>query len=267
MDTPRAFKKRRLDDALHKPFKSPLRKPLKQTAVPANASNLSSTSLTLSKSPSEASKLSVNASTYSKSPHELPNSLDRATARAKAHDSDPTTAASIRTIIVQNKALERQTIQLRQDTDSLTQALSILRANKAEELEELAQKWRDAARLAAEEIFASARDRVNTMGGVGAWRKQEQERSRRQREYFEPKMGDGGGDGEDVDGEDTENWKKRDGKCEERWEYDFRDVEGVEGERTVQDEEEEKYQDDEVGLGHLFLWLFLLILIRLLPWI
>src|SRR5215469_10267919 len=215
MDTPRAFKKRRLNDALHKPFKSPLRTTRKSTTDPPNASNPSSTSLALSNLPSETSKLSGNASTCSKSPHEHPLPTDNATAlhspsttnntRAKARDGDPTTVTSVRIVIAQNKALERQIIQLRQDTDSLTQASSILRANKAAELEELAEKWKGAARLAAEEVFASARDRVNRMGGVGAWREQERERSRRRREYFEPEMGDG----EHVDGEDAENREDR----------------------------------------------------------
>ena len=124
----------------------------------------------------------------------------------------------------------------------------------------MAEKWRGAARLAAEEIFASARDRVNRMGGVGAWREQERERNRRQREFFEPKVDDGGVNGEDVDGEDTENWEKRDGKWVERWEYDFQDGEGEDRERNVQDEE------DEVSFRTLLLLLIMLIVIRLLPW-
>jgi hypothetical protein len=276
MDTPRAFKKRRLNDALHKPFKSPLRTPLKQTSDPLDASNPSSTSLTLSKPPSETSKLSRNASTGSKSSHERRISPDHATALhspsstnnagAKARDDDPTTVTSVRIIIAQNKALERQIIQLRQDTDSLTQASSILRANKAAELEGLAEKWKGAARLAAEEIFASARDRVNGMGGVGAWREQERERSQRRREYFGHEMGDGRGDWEDVDGEDAENREHRNGKWPERSEYDFQNVEWEGRESNKHDEEEEKHQDDEVSLGSFSL-LVLLIVIRLSPWI
>lgn len=37
-------------------------------------------------------------------------------------------------------------------------------------------KWRQAARAAAEEVFAGARDKVNRMGGVGAWRERENEK-------------------------------------------------------------------------------------------
>jgi len=275
MDTPQPFKKRRLNDALHKPFKSPLRTPLKPTSNPTNASNLSSTPLTLSKSASETSQFSENASKSSKSPHARPISLGRATARfspsttdnarAKTHNSDTTTATSIRTITAQNKALERQTIQLRQDTDSLAQALSILRANKTAELEELAEKWRGAARLAAEEVFASARDRVNRMGGVGAWREAERERRRRQREFFELEVGDGRGDGEDGGGGDAEDEEERHGDRAERWEYDFRDIEREDWKGEGRGEEE-KYQDDEVSFGGFLLWV-LLIVIRLLPWI
>jgi len=264
MDTPRAFKKRRLNDALHKPFKSPLRTPLKPTSDPPNASDPTSASLTLSRPPSGTSKLSKNASTRFKSPHELHISPDHATAQhcpsstnnapTKSRDDDSTTVTSVRIIIAQNKALERQIIQLRQDTDSLTQASSILRANKAAELEGLAEKWKGAARLAAEEIFAIARDRVNGMGGVGAWREQERERSRTRKEYFGPEMGNGRGDGEDVNGEDAGNRGDRNGKWAERWECDFQNVEWECRESNKQDEEEEKYQDDEVSLGDLCCW-------------
>ena len=158
-------------------------------------------------------------------------------------------------MIAKNKALERQTIRLRQDTGSLIQALSILRTNKAAELEELAEKWRGAARLAAEEVFASAKDRVNRMGGVGAWREQERERRRRHREFFEPKMGHEEGDREDMDEEDTGNREKRGGKWAERWEYDVQDVDGENGEHNEHDEEEDKYQDDDVSLDTFLLLL------------
>lgn len=43
----------------------------------------------------------------------------------------------------------------------------------------LIDRWRAASQAAAEEVFASTRDRVNRMGGVGAW----QEREREQREW------------------------------------------------------------------------------------
>lgn len=39
----------------------------------------------------------------------------------------------------------------------------------------LIDRWRTASRAAAEEVFASTRDRVNRMGGVGAWKEREQE--------------------------------------------------------------------------------------------
>ena len=43
----------------------------------------------------------------------------------------------------------------------------------------LVEKWRDTSRAAAEEVFAGTRDRINRMGGVGAWN----ERQREQRHW------------------------------------------------------------------------------------
>ena len=40
-------------------------------------------------------------------------------------------------------------------------------------------KWRTASRAAAEELFGTTRDRVNRMGGVGAWKDREREAQER----------------------------------------------------------------------------------------
>jgi hypothetical protein len=67
---------------------------------------------------------------------------------------------------------------------TLQQALKILEdPNRSEELVALAEKWRGAARLAADAVFAGARDKVNRMGGVGAWREKERERIEWQRSW------------------------------------------------------------------------------------
>ena len=46
------------------------------------------------------------------------------------------------------------------------------------ELEYLISKWKTASHEAAEELFRGARDRVNKMGGVGAWRERTKKQSR-----------------------------------------------------------------------------------------
>lgn len=76
----------------------------------------------------------------------------------------------------QTRALESALRDARKDIDTLTQAISILRnVQKHAELPALIDKWRDAARGAAEEMYAQAREKVNRMGGVGAWRDRERE--------------------------------------------------------------------------------------------
>ena len=40
-------------------------------------------------------------------------------------------------------------------------------------------KWQRISREAAEELFAGAKDRVNRMGGVGAWRERNQKQTQR----------------------------------------------------------------------------------------
>jgi hypothetical protein len=152
---------------------------------------------------------------------------------------------------------------MRQDIDTLSQALSILRSNKASELEELEEKWRGAARLVAEEIFASARDRVNRMGGVGAWKERERERVERMRGGFEEERKPVEDDEkEDEDGEGEERHREK----PEKWEYDFREVE-VEDDGGGGQSEEEKYQDDDVGLPPRVLYVRLLTICRLSRWI
>jgi hypothetical protein len=59
---------------------------------------------------------------------------------------------------------------LRQDLDTVEQALKIEQAGQDTELEALIAKWKTVSREAAEELFAGARDRVNRMGGVRAWK-------------------------------------------------------------------------------------------------
>ena len=61
----------------------------------------------------------------------------------------------------------------------------------------LITKWRNTARDAAEELFRTAKDQVNRMGGVGVWR----ERSQRRNEPWADadRSGSGWGQGNEVD--------------------------------------------------------------------
>jgi len=65
----------------------------------------------------------------------------------------------------------------------LTQAQTLATSTKDDDLVILVDKWRTASRAAAEELFGSTRDRVNRMGGVGAWKEREKESKERQMQW------------------------------------------------------------------------------------
>jgi SEL1 protein len=79
----------------------------------------------------------------------------------------------------QHSALVLQLSKLRQALDTAQQALKIQSSNTDVELELVIGKWQRISREAAEELFASAKDRVNRMGGVGAWRERNQRQTQR----------------------------------------------------------------------------------------
>lgn len=70
-------------------------------------------------------------------------------------------------------------MQLRNEIQILTQAHALATSTKDEDLQVLIDRWRTASRAAAEELFGSTRDRVNRMGGVGAWKQREKEAKER----------------------------------------------------------------------------------------
>jgi hypothetical protein len=77
----------------------------------------------------------------------------------------------------QHSALVLQLSRLKQSLDTAQQAFKIQSSNTDAELETLIRKWRLVSREAAEELFAGAKDRVNRMGGVGAWQERNQKRA------------------------------------------------------------------------------------------
>jgi Swi5-dependent recombination DNA repair protein 1 len=140
---------------------------------------------------------------------------------------EPLTLVAIQTTQKEIRRLESLSIKQKQDIDTLTQALSILTSTKSAELEKLAEKWRSASRLAAEEVFASARDKVNRMGGVGAWREREKERAGFAQQWDQEPMREKGDDGSDDDEEKCEEREGMEYERDERiqvveddWEYD-----------------------------------------------
>jgi Swi5-dependent recombination DNA repair protein 1 len=68
----------------------------------------------------------------------------------------------------------------------LTQAQTLATSTKDDDLVILID--RTASRSAAEEFFGSTRDRVNRMGGVGAWKEREKESKERQMRWDQEEM-------------------------------------------------------------------------------
>ncbi|KIW70302.1 hypothetical protein PV04_02587 [Phialophora macrospora] len=79
----------------------------------------------------------------------------------------------------QHTALSLRLTQLRQSLENADQALQIEESGQNTELKRLITKWRAAAQEAADELFADARERIDAMGGVGAWRRRANEDSQR----------------------------------------------------------------------------------------
>jgi hypothetical protein len=79
-------------------------------------------------------------------------------------------------------------MQLRNEIQILTQAHALATSTKDEDLQVLIDRWRTASRAAAEELFGSTRDRVNRMGGVGAWKEREKEARERTQKWDREEM-------------------------------------------------------------------------------
>lgn len=193
---------------------------------------------------------------------------------------DPDIAAAQK----EQRALERRQRSFRADIDVLEQALRVARRRQQQQqrqeeqaelhnennkrstgqthtseketsvngdtrLENLMLRWRDASRRAAEEVFAGARERVNRMGGVAAWKERERERLEQQHQNSSwgwDSTGAGGGatatrgsdhandENENDDDDDDDRGRDEKEKEEEESEYDKMIKEEEEEERALQ---------------------------------
>lgn len=176
MSTPQS-KRRRLNEAtktLHKPFKSHFRTPIGQKQ-PNLGSDLPSSN------PSETGTYPRHALAHKSAVngHSADQPTPNSSTLALVARASPPSAAHPR--YLQKKttppklSLARETIELRNDLNVLSQALTLATTTKDDDLIMLIERWRRASRAAAEELFATTRDRVNRMGGVGAWKDRERE--------------------------------------------------------------------------------------------
>lgn len=222
MSTP-AAKRRRLDSAsrtLSKPFVSPFKTPVKAKSAhdditeTADGGNIGE---------KDSDTPDAGLSRHNTTPIKPP------AARAKTHlspnNTSPTKDPELAELYKTQRTLEAQLRGLNTELDTLSQAVKIESSNSDTELEVLIQKWKTASREAAEEVFGGVRDRVNRMGGVGAWR----DVQRKQQEWksggfgFDDgpeRKGDDGAEGEISDGE------KERRRAEVEDEVDVREVDG-----------------------------------------
>ncbi|KAI9817157.1 MAG: hypothetical protein M1827_001269 [Pycnora praestabilis] len=201
-----ATKRRRLDTAsrtLSKPFKSPFKTPLKTIST---------------ETPTEVSRQNVKADptddvataclhTITPENSSQPHAIK--TPKPKSISSAPSTLPkppALITLLKTQRNLECELNSVRSTLETLEQARRIETSNEDSELVELIQKWKGASREAAEEMFAGVRDRVNRLGGTGAWRdmqrKKAEWRSGGWDEVAEKKEG--------SEGEEAEEGEKRD---------------------------------------------------------
>ncbi|KAK7540851.1 uncharacterized protein J3D65DRAFT_616709 [Phyllosticta citribraziliensis] len=192
MSTPLA-KRRRLDDSqsvLRKPFRSPFKTPVRPNSKPdgdsasqsstaqasASQGDTANTSPMPSPAPPDSTKPSISTGrtvTSKSTPSTLTRSVTSPISARKLASGDPL-AQELRAEEQKQRKIARQIANVKSEVDTFEQALAISTSTKDQELEELIQKWREASRAAAEEVFGTVRDRVNKMGGVGAWREREQ---------------------------------------------------------------------------------------------
>ena len=148
------LKRRKLDQPLfhNKPFRSPLRAATKPQGNPTTDTAEAQWS------PSSNSTIPQRRSQdYSDSASDVP--LASAAIGIDALQKDYT-------------ALSVRLTQLRQSLEIAEQALRIEASGQDSELKKLIVKWRAVAQETADELFTDAKARVDSMGGVVAWRRQ-----------------------------------------------------------------------------------------------
>lgn len=171
----RAAKRRRLDQAyttLKKPFISPLKSSLASRTNQSERPNHGPPSL-------DPACNTPKRDIMNRSPITTPTRPTlrvRSAASVNKQLSSKPEDAQIASLLGQQRELELQLRILRQAVDTVTEAHRIASSRKDDELRDLSAKWRAASRSAAEQVFCNARDRVNKMGGMGAWRERERDK-------------------------------------------------------------------------------------------
>jgi len=212
-------KRRKL--GVHKPFVSPLKRRIdhparptssngifKKPAPPASALNKTTNFTSHNPSTPTPSRTRSSLASSSTNPHPAPTPNHTFISPLSTSPSSSTTA------------LHQNLLTLRSQLDTLQQTHRILSQDKATELSSLRDKWRTVTRLAAEELYANVKERVNRMGGVSAWREGEMQRRER-----------------------VEEWAREDRERAEREE----DVISSDDEDSEDDDDDEEEEDNEAS--------------------
>jgi Swi5-dependent recombination DNA repair protein 1 len=191
MATPQS-KRRRLNEAaktLNKPFKSPFRTPLKPgigsdppSSDPVEVNTPLATSIAVAHHQYSTGGAQP-AATLKKPPSTSLHSQPRTSKPLPARPSFSTPSRAPSKKVPTKPALTREIMQLRNEMQILSQAHTLATSTKDDDLVVLIEKWRTASRTVAEELFATTRDKVNRMGGVGAWKAREKEGKERQQQW------------------------------------------------------------------------------------
>ncbi|KAH8698825.1 hypothetical protein BGW36DRAFT_426515 [Talaromyces proteolyticus] len=184
-----SIKRRRLNEAasaLSRPFKSPLRRDnQQQSGSPANKTEENNT---VTEGQGKRAPTTTNPARSSLPKPFLPSTTDK-----PSHDSHlassiprhqrPTTNPDPETSALQKeqKSLLSRLSSLRSQLDTAQQALRIESSSRDAELHVLIQKWKKVSQNVADELFVSARDRIERMGGMQAWREREREKKMQMR--------------------------------------------------------------------------------------
>lgn len=160
-----SYKRRRIDAAnvsastLSKPFRSPLKvnDALKNKSPDKVVSDTSPVKAKSSSQPDGTSSRAAQKQTAS-----LPSLLRQSTNGNVADDE-------VTALQKEYAALTQRLRSLRQDLDAAEQAIQIRSLQHEDKLQSSAERWREIARDAAEDVFVAADRRIQDMGGLRAW--------------------------------------------------------------------------------------------------
>ncbi|KAK5170928.1 uncharacterized protein LTR77_004072 [Saxophila tyrrhenica] len=223
MSSPLTAKRRKLNETsrtLAKPFVSPLRTskpdtaPLKPSHNAANIQSYQPSTLahTVNSSTPSESKTKAPSRSFQTPARSAPVRKTAAFTTSTGRNRDPAEQAAQRA----NTSLELQIRNIRNEIDTLNQAIRLTSSTTDAELEELTQKWKLATQTAAEELFGTVKERVCRMGGVQAWRESENKKADKMNEWSQQDEGKEDDDADcefDEDGEELPEeeaeWRKK----------------------------------------------------------